>query len=196
MVRIHLPPPFENNKHLKRGAFFIFRGLREITAKAVKGMKCRGVAPSGSTARSDVREDFAQAKPQGNPSPTTIFDYNRLKSRFFCAQITSFTTIFPPCRKTVEGLALLHKYPTICPHLREKPLSHVRGAKMKCYCKERKGHWYFRMRVPKELHPYLPSEISYSIKGLDLETARFRCKLLGNRLRGIFEQAKYGVKFA
>ena len=22
-----------------------------------------------------------------NPSPTTIFDYNRLKSRFFCAQI-------------------------------------------------------------------------------------------------------------
>jgi len=46
--------------------------LREITAKAVKGMKCRGVAPSGSTARSDVREDFAQAKPQGNPSPTTI----------------------------------------------------------------------------------------------------------------------------
>ena len=64
---------------------------------------------------------------------------------------------------------------------------------MKCYCKERKNHWYFRMRVPKELHPYLPSEISYSIKGLDLETARFRCKLLGNRLRGIFEQAKYGV---
>ena len=52
------------------------------------------------------------------------------------------------------------------------------------------------MRVPKELHPYLPSEISYSIKGLDLETACFRCKLLGNRLRGIFEQAKYGVKFA
>ena len=65
---------------------------------------------------------------------------------------------------------------------------------MKCYCKERKGHWYFRMRVPKELHPYLPSEISYSIKGLDLETARFRCKLLANRLRGIFEQAKYGVE--
>ena len=31
---------------------------------------------------------------------------------------------------------------------------------------------------------YLPSEISYSIKGLDLETARFRCKLLGNRLAG------------
>jgi hypothetical protein len=84
----------------------------------------------------------------------------------------------------VEGLALLHKYPTICPHLREKPLYHVRGAKMKCYCKERKGHWYFRMRVPKELHPYLPSEISYSIKGLDLETARFRCKLLGNHLAG------------
>ena len=48
---------------------------------------------------------------------------------------------------------------------------------MKCYCKERKGHWYFRMRIPKELHPYLPSEISYSIKGLDLETARFRCNL-------------------
>ena len=48
---------------------------------------------------------------------------------------------------------------------------------MKCYCKERKGHWYFRMRVPKELHPYLPSEISYSIKGLDLETARFRTGL-------------------
>ncbi len=40
------------------------------------------------------------------------------------------------------------------------------------------------MRVPKELHPYLPSEISYSIKGLDLETARFRCKLLGSRLAG------------
>ena len=74
-------------------------------------------------------------------------------------------------------MALLHKYPTICPHLREKPLYHVRGAKMKCYCKERKGHWYFRMRVPKELHPYLPSEISYSIKGLDLETARFRTGL-------------------
>ena len=48
---------------------------------------------------------------------------------------------------------------------------------MKCYCKERKGHWYFRMRVPEELHPYLPSEISYSIKGLDLETARFIRKL-------------------
>ena len=67
---------------------------------------------------------------------------------------------------------------------------------MNCYCQERKGRRYFRMRVPKELHPYLRSEISYSIKGLDWETARFRCKLLGNRLRGIFEQAKYGVKFA
>ena len=60
--RYHLPPPFENNKHLKRGAFFIFRGLREITAKAVKGMKCRGVETSGSTARSDEREDFAFSK--------------------------------------------------------------------------------------------------------------------------------------
>ena len=87
-------------------------------------------------------------------------------------------------------MALLHNYPTICPHLREKSLYHVRGAKMKCYCKERKGHWYFRMRVPKELHPYLPSEISYSIKGLDLETARFRCKLPGDRLRSIFEQTE------
>ena len=64
---------------------------------------------------------------------------------------------------------------------------------MNCYCQERKGRRYFRMRVPKELHLYLPSEISYSIKGLDFETARFRCKLLANRLRGIFEQAKYGV---
>jgi len=63
---------------LQQPLFFIFRGLREITAKAVKGMKCRGVAPSGSTARSDVREDFAQAKPQGNPSPTTIYLFNRL----------------------------------------------------------------------------------------------------------------------
>ena len=39
-------------------------------------MKCRGVETSGSTARSDVREDFAQAKPQGNPSPTTILKNN------------------------------------------------------------------------------------------------------------------------
>ena len=37
------------------------------------------------------------------PSPTTIFDYNRLKSRFFCAQIAWFTTISPSCSKLVVG---------------------------------------------------------------------------------------------
>ena len=64
---------------------------------------------------------------------------------------------------------------------------------MNCYCQERKGRRYFRMRVPKELHPYLSSEISYPIGDLDLKTAHFRCKLLGDRLRSIFEQARHGV---
>ena len=64
---------------------------------------------------------------------------------------------------------------------------------MNCYCQERKGRWYFRMRVPKELHPHLSSEISYPIGDLDLKTAHFRCKLLGDRRRSIFEQARHGV---
>ena len=64
---------------------------------------------------------------------------------------------------------------------------------MNCYCQERKGRWYFRMRVPKELHPHLSSEIFYPIGDLDLKTAHFRCKLLGDRLRSIFEQARHGV---
>ena len=64
---------------------------------------------------------------------------------------------------------------------------------MNCYCQERKGRRYFRMRVPRELHPYLSSEISYPIGDLDLKTAHFRCKLLGDRLRSIFEQARHGV---
>ena len=62
---------------------------------------------------------------------------------------------------------------------------------MKCYCKERKGHWYFRMRVPKELHPYLPSEISNSIKGLDLETARFSESINRHRNRFLAIRSHY-----
>ena len=66
------PTTISKTTHLKRGAFFCNDG--EITAKAVYGTEWRGVESSGSTARSDVREDFALcAKPQGNPSPTTIY---------------------------------------------------------------------------------------------------------------------------
>ena len=68
---VHLPPPFKNNAPQTR-CFFLFLkgGGRTLLSNSV-ATPLRGVAPSGSTARSDVREDFARAKPQGNPSPTT-----------------------------------------------------------------------------------------------------------------------------
>ena len=61
---------------------------------------------------------------------------------------------------------------------------------MDCYLQKRRGRWYFRMRVPKELHGCLHAEISYPIHGSDLTTALFRCKLLGERLKEIFEKNK------
>ena len=64
---------------------------------------------------------------------------------------------------------------------------------MDCYLQKRRGRWYFRIRVPKELHRCLHAEISYPIHGSDLTTALFRCKLLGERLKEIFEKAKNGI---
>ena len=64
---------------------------------------------------------------------------------------------------------------------------------MDCYLQKRRGRWYFRIRVPKELHGCLHAEISYPIHGSDLTTALFRCKLLGERLKEIFEKAKNGI---
>ena len=64
---------------------------------------------------------------------------------------------------------------------------------MVCYCQERKGRWYFRMRVPKVLQPHLNTEILYPIYGIDISTANSRCMVLGERLKFIFEQAKSGV---
>ena len=51
---------------------FLKGGGRTLLSNSV-ATPLRGVVPSGSTARSDVREDFAKAKPQGNPSPTAIY---------------------------------------------------------------------------------------------------------------------------
>ena len=64
---------------------------------------------------------------------------------------------------------------------------------MVCYCQERKGRWYFRMRVSKTLQPHLNTEILYPIYGIDISTANSRCMVLGKRLKFIFEQAKSGV---
>ena len=69
----------------------------------------------------------------------------------------------------------------------------VRGFKMNRYLQERKGRWYFRIRVPKMLQPHLNTEISYPIWGIDINTANARCMVLGERLKFIFEQAKSGV---
>ena len=64
---------------------------------------------------------------------------------------------------------------------------------MNRYLQERKGRWYFRIRVPKMLQPHLNTEISYPIWGIDINTANARCMVLGERLKFIFEQAKSGV---
>ena len=64
---------------------------------------------------------------------------------------------------------------------------------MNRYLQERKGRWYFRIRVPKMLQPHLNTEISYPIWGIDIKTANSRCIVLGERLKFIFEQAKSGV---
>ena len=69
----------------------------------------------------------------------------------------------------------------------------VRGFDMNRYLQERKGRWYFRIRVPKMLQPHLNTEISYPIWGIDINTANARCMVLGERLKFIFEQAKSGV---
>ena len=46
----------------------------------------------------------------------------------------------------------------------------VRGFDMNRYLQERKGRWYFRIRVPKMLQPHLNTEISYPIWGIDIPT--------------------------
>ena len=47
---------------------------------------------------------------------------------------------------------------------------------MDCCLQKRRGRWYSRIRVPKELHRCLHAEISYPIRGSDLTTGRSRCK--------------------
>ena len=64
---------------------------------------------------------------------------------------------------------------------------------MNRYLQERKGRWYFRIRVPKMLQHHLNTEISYPIWGIDINTANARRMVLGERLKFIFEQAKSGV---
>ena len=57
---------------------------------------------------------------------------------------------------------------------------------MNRYLQERKGRWYFRIRVPKMLQPHLNTEISYPIWGIDINTANARCMVLGERLKQVF----------
>ena len=54
---------------------------------------------------------------------------------------------------------------------------------MNRYLQERKGRWYFRIRVPKMLQPHLNTEISYPVWGIDINTANARCMVLGERLK-------------
>jgi hypothetical protein len=46
----------------------------EIAPAGAAAQRDAGGEPSGSTTRSAEREDFAKAKPQGNPSPTTTYE--------------------------------------------------------------------------------------------------------------------------
>ena len=108
---VHLPPPFKNNAPQTR-CFFLFLkgGGRTLLSNSV-ATPLRGVAPSGSTARSDVREDFARAKPQGNPSPTTIY-----KNTDHCKRngLFIFVNIKPAKADASYGAAVLHNHTGWC----------------------------------------------------------------------------------
>ena len=51
----------------------------EIAPAGAAAQRDAGGEPSGSTTRSAEREDFANAKPQGNPSTTTALIINELR---------------------------------------------------------------------------------------------------------------------
>ena len=51
----------------------------EIAPAGAAAQSDAGGETSGSTARRAEREDFAPAKPQGNPSPTTTLIINELR---------------------------------------------------------------------------------------------------------------------
>ena len=53
----------------------------EIAPAGAAAQSAAGVETSGSTARRAEREDFASAKPQGNPSPTTTLIIKELRQK-------------------------------------------------------------------------------------------------------------------